>query len=59
MTESQVEILTKSFKANPYPEKNEILQLAKSLNTSKKAINNWFGNMRQKKAKEGMLKKSG
>ena len=48
----------KSFKANPYPGIQEKLHLAKLLNTSQKVIENWFGNMREKKSKEGILKKS-
>ena len=52
------DILMKSFEADPYPGKREKLQLAKSLNTSQKTIENWFGNMRARRSKEGILKKS-
>ena len=48
----------KSFKADPYPGKHEKLQLAKLFNTSQKVIENWFGNMREKKFKERILKTS-
>ena len=47
-TESQVEILTISFKANPYPGIEEKHQLAKSLNISQLAIEKWFSNRRIK-----------
>ena len=56
ISEYQVEILTKSFEANPYPGIKEKLQLAKSLNMSQKEIENWFGNIRGKKSKQGFMK---
>ena len=47
----------KSFRANPYPTKEEKRQLAMSLNTSQEVINIWFGNRRQKKENKRVLKK--
>ena len=58
MTESQLEILMKRFKANPYPRKKEKHQLAKLLNTSEKVIHVWFSNRRHRKSKEGFLRTS-
>ena len=57
-TENEVKILRKSFKANPYPGRKEKHQLAKSLNTSQRAIERWFRYMREKKLKEGFLNTS-
>ena len=57
-TENEVKTLMKSFKANPYPGRKERHQLAKSLNTSQRAIEQWFTYMRRKKSKEGFLKTS-
>ena len=54
-TESEVKILMKSFKANPYPGKEEKFRLAKSLNTSQITIEKWFCWMRGKKSKEGFM----
>ena len=51
----QTEQLIKSFDANVYPKKEELCQLAKSLNTSRKRIANWFGHMRHRKRAQGML----
>ena len=45
----------KVFLAKAYPEIEELCQLAKSLNTSLKRVEYWFGNMRRKKIAEGML----
>ena len=58
MTQRQVEILMESFKADPYPRKKAIDTLAKLLKISRRKIQVWFSNMRQKKTKEGVLKKS-
>ena len=55
-TASQVQILMKSFEANPYPGIKQKRQLAKSLNISQITIENWFGSMRHKKSKQGILK---
>ena len=55
-TESEMKILMKSFKANPYPGTKEKLQLAKSLNTSKVTIEKWLFRLREKKSKEGFMK---
>ena len=55
-TEKEVKTLMKSFKANPYPGREEKHQLAMSLNTSPKSIKTWFRCMREKKSKEGFLK---
>ena len=48
----------KSFQTNPYPGRKEKQELAKSLNTTPKAIANWFGNLRHKKSSEGILERS-
>ena len=58
ITESEVKILLKSFEANPYPVIKERRELAKSLNTTLKAIDNWFGNMRRKKSRNETLERS-
>ena len=57
-SESQLETLKKSFKADPYPGKSDKDQLAKSLNISKNAVYKWFRVMRSKSFKKGLLKKS-
>ena len=57
-TEYEVKTLMKSFKANPYPGRKEKHQLAKSLNTSQRAIERWFSHLRIKKSKEGFMKLS-
>ena len=56
--EIQERVLMESFKADPYPGKQQKHHLARSLNVSQKAIQQWFNHMRQKKSKEGVLKKS-
>ena len=56
-TESQVELLMKIFEANPYPGIKEKLQLAKLLNISEKEIENWFRSIRERKSKQGIMKK--
>ena len=56
-TQSQTEILSKSFQSNVYPARKEILQLAKSLGVSEKRVQNWFGTKRHKERKEGTLAK--
>ena len=56
-TESQVEVLMESFRADPYPRKKDIDQLADSLNISEKSIYWWFGNMRKKKSNDEVQKK--
>ena len=58
ITESEVKILFKSFEANPYHVIKERRELAKSLNTTLKAIDNWFGNMRRKRSRDGTLERS-
>ena len=45
------------FQANAYPNKEQMDHLAMSLNITKKKVKYWFGNMRHKKAKEGVLEK--
>ena len=57
-TESPLEILPKSIKANPCPRLKEKPQLVKSLNTSQKVIETWFNNRRRRKSKKGFLKTS-
>ena len=54
-TKSQTEILTRSFQANVYPERTEVLQLAKSFNLSAQRVENWFGTMRRRERKQGTL----
>ena len=48
----------KGFHAKAYPEKEELCQLAKSLNTSQKVIENWFATMRVKNEAERISFKS-
>ena len=48
----------KSFQVNIYPERKELHQLSKSLNTSLKRVANWFCSMRRKGIREGMLPES-
>ena len=48
MTPSQTRILMDKFQANAYLRKEEIHQLAMSLNTTRKRINNWFSHRRRK-----------
>ena len=57
-TESQTELLMKSFQANAYPGKKELDQLTKSCNSSKKMIQNWFSAKRLKETRKGMLPES-
>ena len=45
----------KLFQAKAYPEKGELYQLAKSLNTSLQRVGHWFTYMRHKKIAEGMF----
>ena len=52
------EKLLEIFNSKVYPEREELCQLAKSLNTSRKRVDNWFSNMRSKKIAEGMLLES-
>ena len=49
------EKLLKIFHSKVYPEREEIRQLAKSLNTNHRKVENWFANMRRKKIREGLL----
>ena len=58
MTKCEQEILMKSFRANPYPTKEEKCQLAMSLNTSQKVIQIWFGNCRQREKNKREMKRS-
>ena len=51
----QIEQLITSFDAKVYPKKEELCQIAKSLNTSQRRIHTWFGHMRRRKIAEGML----
>ena len=59
-TESQAEILMKTFQASAYayPESNELDQLAVSFNVSKKEVENWFTAKRRTLARRGLLPKS-
>ena len=57
-TESQVKALMESFKADPYPQKEEKHQLAKSINISHGDVEQWFCNIRHRTSKEGLLEKS-
>ena len=49
--------LMKLFHAKEFPEREELRQLAKSLNTSLIRVVCWFGTMRHKKTAEGVLRK--
>ena len=58
VTKYDNQVLMKIFNINPYPQKEEIHQLAKSLVTSEKKIKRWFKNMRyQKKGNRELLKR--
>ena len=46
------------FQANAFPTKEQMLQLAGSLNITKKRITTWFKKMRHKNIAEGLLKRS-
>ena len=50
--------LMKVFHTKAYPERKELCQLAKSLNTSFRRVERWFSNMRYRKVAEGMLLES-
>ena len=54
-TESQIEILKKSYQANIYPKNKELDLLSNSLNTSRKRIENWFCFKRFKETRDGKL----
>ena len=56
MTDHQLEILTNTLNANPYPGIKERHQLSKSLNTSQTAIRDWFNYKRRKKSKDAIQK---
>ena len=45
----------KTFRVNPYPTKEEKIQLATLLNTNEKVIQNWFGHKRQRKGHKRLL----
>ena len=48
------EKLLKCFHSKLYPDSEELSQLAKSLNASRRRVENWFTYMRSKKVAEGM-----
>ena len=52
------EILMNLFNAKAYPEKEELCQLAKSLNTSYEKISRWFCRRRLEKKAQQMLLES-
>ena len=58
MAETQTNILMERFQANAFPTKEQMLQLAGSLNSTIKRINTWFKKMRRKNIAEGLLKRS-
>ena len=47
--------LAKSFHSNPYPKKNELDQLARSLNLSNVWIAKWHERERRKKKQTGLI----
>ena len=49
------EKLLQFFHSKVYPEREELCQLAHSLNTSHERVKNWFSHMRRIKIEEGML----
>ena len=57
-SECEKEKLLQFFHSKVCPEREEIRHLAKSLNTSRKRVGNWFSNMRRQKIKHGMLTES-
>ena len=54
-TECQREILKKSYQANSFPIKNDLDELAKSFNTSRRRIENWFACRRFIETRKGLL----
>ena len=58
-TKCQEEILMDSFRTNPYLEREEICQLAKSLGISETLVRQWFYNKRRKThdTQKGMLER--
>ena len=50
--------LMELFHAKAYPNREELCQLAKSLDTSLRRVECWFSSMRYKKVAEGMLLES-
>ena len=54
-SECEKEKLLQFFHSNVYPRRGEFCHLAKSLNTSRKRVRNWFCNMRRKKIEQGIL----
>ena len=55
MTPTQTQTLMKIFRGKTYLSKEEVRQLAMSLNVTKKKIENWFCHMRHRRAGEGLL----
>ena len=47
-TKSEKANLTKSFQLNKNPKRKELCQLAMSLKTSERRVENWFTSMRRK-----------
>ena len=59
MTENQTRTLMKMFQDNPYLNKEEKRQLAKSLNVSELQIRDWYINRRKKRRHEASLNGTG
>ena len=57
-TKNEEELIEKIFHVNPYPETEELHQLAKSLNISQKRVQNWFSYRRFKEPTEEVLLQS-
>ena len=57
-TESQLEILMKTFQANALPKGKELHQLAESLGVSNKKVHNWFSRKRRTLAGRAMFPES-
>ena len=58
MTPNQTQTLLNIFRTKTYLRKEELRQLAMSLNVTKKTIENWFCHRRYRRAGEGLLNKS-
>ena len=51
-------MLIKIFEANPYPEREDLSQIAKSIGTNEGRIQRWFNKMRVKRKTARVVHKS-
>ena len=52
LSESEKHVIMKRFQTNQYPEKEEVFQVAKSLNISERAIRQWLKTYRHRKKRQ-------